>query len=67
MTCEGVAEYVIAGGRVAVENGVLLDVPQGAGRFVPTPPNAPYVYMKVQEREKVCMRLGKPLSNCTVV
>ncbi len=53
MTCHGVAECVVAGGRVVVENGNLVDVVQGGGRFVPTPPNAPFIYMKIQEREKV--------------
>ena len=39
----GVAEWVIAGGRVVVEEGQLKTA-KGAGRFVPTPPFSPYVY-----------------------
>jgi len=52
MVCHGVPLYVITNGRVAVDEGDVK-VTQGVGRFVPTPPYSPYIYMKVPERERV--------------
>jgi hypothetical protein len=52
MTVRGVADHVIAGGRVVLDDGELR-VSQGAGRFVSTPPYSPHIYLRVQEREKV--------------
>ncbi|GAB6032317.1 hypothetical protein CHUAL_010955 [Chamberlinius hualienensis] len=52
MTCHGIAEWVISNGRIVVEDGEV-HVTQGAGRFIPTPPHSPYLYMRVAEREKV--------------
>lgn len=52
LRCRGVAETVITGGRVVLEDGELR-VTQGAGRFVPTPPNCQYLYGRVEARDKV--------------
>jgi len=54
MTCHGVADVTIAGGRVAYENGQVV-VGQGSGKFVPLPGHCPYVFALVQQREKVCL------------
>ncbi|XP_023223890.1 dihydropyrimidinase-like [Centruroides sculpturatus] len=51
MTCHGVPIYVISRGRVVVDNG-KLNVNPGTGRFIPTPSYSPYVYTRVQQREK---------------
>jgi len=51
MTCTGGPEYVIANGRVAVDEGKLKAV-QGYGSFVPTPVFAPFVYDAVKAREE---------------
>ena len=53
MEVHGVAEVVISGGRV-VKDEEGLHLMQGSGRFVPTPPNAPYVYSRVEARDQVC-------------
>ncbi|XP_046654492.1 dihydropyrimidinase-like isoform X4 [Daphnia pulicaria] len=52
MTCRGGPEYVIANGRVTVDEGQVKAV-QGYGSFIPTPAFAPFVYDAVAEREKV--------------
>ncbi|CAG0915175.1 unnamed protein product [Notodromas monacha] len=52
MICHGVPEYVVAGGRVVLDEGELR-VSQGAGRFIATPPYSPHIYLRVHEREKV--------------
>lgn len=52
MTCHGVPEGVISGGRVVVdEDG--LHVTQGIGRFVPTPCHSDFVYGKIRARDRV--------------
>ena len=52
MTVHGVADVVISGGRV-VKDEEGLHLTQGAGKFIPTPPNAPYVYGRVAARVMV--------------
>lgn len=52
MECRGVAETVVSRGRVVFSQG-QLHVTAGAGKFVATPPYAPYVYNLVEKREKV--------------
>lgn len=61
MSCQGGPEYVIANGRVAVDEGQLKAV-QGYGTFVPSPAFSPFVYDAVAEREQVwltelCVRI----------
>jgi len=51
MEVHGVAEWVITGGRVVVEDGDLK-VTKGAGRFVPNLPFSPFVYDKVKAAEE---------------
>merc|ERR1711946_89220 len=51
MSCQGGPEYVIANGRVAVDEGQLKAV-QGYGTFVPSPAFSPFVYDAVAEREQ---------------
>ena len=46
----GIAEWVIAGGRVVVEEGHVR-VARGAGNYVATPPFSPYVYDRVKQAE----------------
>ncbi len=53
MRCHGVPVMVITGGYVVLDEGQDLRVRQGTGRFVPTPAFAPYVFSKVQARERV--------------
>lgn len=43
MECHGVAEFVVVGGRVCVDDGQVR-VAQGHGKFIETPVHAPYVY-----------------------
>ncbi|CAG0910724.1 unnamed protein product, partial [Cyprideis torosa] len=43
---------------VVVDEGDVK-VTQGAGRFIPTPPNSPFVYWRIREREKLGI-LGRP-------
>jgi hypothetical protein len=57
MTCRGGPEYVIANGRVTVDEGQVKAV-QGYGSFIPTPAFAPFVYDAVAEREKVIFFLS---------
>ena len=52
MSCQGGPEYVIANGRVAVDEGQVKAV-QGYGTFLPTPAFSPFVYDAVSEREQV--------------
>merc|ERR1712080_364067 len=47
----GVADWVITGGRLVVEDGKVM-VTRGAGRFIPNLPFSPYVYDKVKEAEE---------------
>jgi len=47
----GIADWVITGGRIVVENGELK-VTRGAGRFIPNLPYSPYVYDRVKEEEE---------------
>lgn len=51
MACHGVPLYVISRGRVVMENG-NLNVNPGSGCFIPTPPYSPYVYRRIQQRDK---------------
>ena len=51
MNCHGGPEYVIANGRVAVDEGQIKAV-QGYGQFVPTPVFAPFVYDAVNQRQQ---------------
>lgn len=53
MEVHGVPLVVISGGRV-VKDEEGLHLSQGAGSFIPTPPNAPYVYSRVAARDQVC-------------
>eukprot|EP00092_Neocalanus_flemingeri_P019285 GFUD01020890.1.p1 GENE.GFUD01020890.1~~GFUD01020890.1.p1 ORF type:complete len:548 (+),score=188.75 GFUD01020890.1:85-1728(+) len=51
MEVHGVAEWVITGGRVVVEEE-QLKVSKGAGKFVPNLPFSPYVYDQVKAAEE---------------
>lgn len=51
LQCRGVPLYVISNGRVVVEEGEI-HVTQGAGRFIPMAPFSPFVYMRIQEKDK---------------
>ena len=57
MEVHGIADYVITGGRVVVDEGELKVV-QGGGRFVPNPPHSPYVYERIKEAEEVSYLLS---------
>ena len=52
MEVHGIADYVITGGRVVVDDGDLKVV-QGGGQFVPNPPHSPYVYERIKAAEEV--------------
>ena len=52
MEVHGIADYVLTGGRVVVDDGELKVV-QGGGQFVPNPPHSPYVYERIKEAEEV--------------
>jgi len=52
MEVHGVPAVVVSGGRV-VKDEEGLHLTQGSGQFVPTPPNAPYVYGRVALRDQV--------------
>lgn len=43
MSCHGVPEYVLVGGRVCLDEG-NLKVVQGHGKFIPTPTHSEFVY-----------------------
>merc|ERR1712176_1365102 len=60
MEVHGIADWVITGGRVVVEDG-QVKVTKGAGRFIPTLPFAPYVYDKVKEVEAERERTWVPV------
>ena len=51
------ADWVITGGRVVVEEGELRAVARGAGQYVNTPPFSPYVYDRVREAEEALAKL----------
>ena len=51
MEVHGIPEYVIAGGRVVVDDGELK-VMQGMGRYIENPPYSPYVYDQVKAIEE---------------
>ncbi|XP_022243523.1 dihydropyrimidinase-like [Limulus polyphemus] len=53
MECHGVADIVIAGGRVVVDQG-QLQVTKGEGRFIDTPPFCPYIFSCVRAKDKAC-------------
>ena len=55
MEVHGVAEWVITGGRVVVEDG-NVKVARGAGKYVPTPPFSAYVYDRVKQAEEELAR-----------
>ena len=56
MEVHGIADYVISGGRVVVDDGDLRVV-QGMGRFVPNPPHSPYVYERIKQAEEVSSKI----------
>jgi len=56
MEVHGIADYVITGGRVVVDEGELKVV-QGGGQFVPNPPHSPYVYERIKAAEEVRRKL----------
>lgn len=60
MKCHGVAETVITGGKVVLDEGELR-VTQGAGSFVATPANCGFVYGRVAARENGRAALEKPV------
>lgn len=51
MEVHGVADWVLTGGRIVVEEGQVR-VAKGSGRFIPNLPFSPYVYDKVKEAEE---------------
>ncbi|QQP31655.1 Dihydropyrimidinase, partial [Caligus rogercresseyi] len=52
MTLHGIAETVIASGRIVKSPEEGLRVCTGSGRFVANPPFSPYVYSRVQASEE---------------
>lgn len=62
MTCHGVTEYVICGGRVCVDEG-QVKVLQGYGKYISNPPFAPFVYDEVAAREVVRLNLKCEIRN----
>lgn len=62
MKCHGVADLVISGGRVVIEEGGEVRVTQGAGRFVPTPPHAQYVYGRVPAKDRARDDMERPVA-----
>lgn len=52
MQCRGLPVTTVFAGKVVFENGELKAT-QGAGKFVPTPCNAEYVYQKLNKREQL--------------
>ncbi len=52
MEVHGIADFVISGGRVVVDDGELKAV-RGMGQFVPNPPHSPYVYERIKQAEEV--------------
>lgn len=57
MQCHGVAEYVIVNGRVCVDEG-QLKVAEGYGRFLSTPPFAPFIYNPEKFKELNLLKNG---------
>ncbi|XP_076353215.1 dihydropyrimidinase-like [Tachypleus tridentatus] len=53
MKCHGVADVVIAGGKVVVDQG-QLQVTKGGGKFVETPPFCPHIFFCVRAKDKAC-------------
>lgn len=51
MEVHGIAEYVISGGRIVVEDEEVKAV-GGMGKFVPTLPYSPHVYSRIENRDK---------------
>ena len=64
MEVHGIADYVITGGRVVVDEGELKVV-QGGGQFVPNPPHSPYVYERIKAAEEVSYFLAIFCVLCT--
>ena len=62
MEVHGIADCVITGGRVVVDDGELKVV-QGMGRFVPNPPHSPYVYERIKQAEEVRCKIDHRLRN----
>jgi len=60
MTCHGVAEYVVCGGRVCVDEG-QVKVLQGYGKFIPRPPFSSFVYDGIKARELKLQAKLKPV------
>ncbi len=58
MSCHGVVDVTVAGGKVVFENGQVT-VSQGTGKFITLPSHCPYVYSLIQQREKVCLTEGQ--------
>lgn len=52
MELHGAADVVICNGSIVVDSGEL-NVEQGAGRYVPCPPNSVYIYGRVEARDLV--------------
>lgn len=51
LECHGVADIVICGGKIMVDDGAIR-VMQGFGSFIPLPPFSPFVYDKVKAKEE---------------
>ena len=66
MTCRGGPEYVIANGRIALDEGQLKAV-QGYGNFVSTPVFSPFVYDAVSLREQAMLLLTAHMSTITLL
>lgn len=66
MECHGVAEMVITGGKIVLEDGNLR-VAQGTGRFVPTNPYSNYVFSKVKVRDQVLSCCGAQTAPTDIV
>jgi len=57
MTCHGVAEYVICGGRVCVDEG-QVKVLQGYGKYISRSPHCAFVYDQIKARDAVSHSLS---------
>ena len=60
MVVHGVAETVVVQGKMMVDEG-RVRVMQGFGKFVPLPPNAPFVYDKVRSNAEVELAGAQPV------